>query len=226
VVIPVLGHDARPTRRVLDELESAFDGQVVIDWSPSWADWYAEGLEPLAQCSVLGDVMALFITEHVRGTEEPVQIASFLRGHPDISAVGLVSRDASSAAIMSAAICTRAIDPVRGWLEPGSFVVTESFDLTLTRYLQHRLPRWDRVSGLTELLELGDVAADARQIVADEIDSALRTRPRLVHKRQAQEALRKVDPQALSALIVAVQVGSVSGSELVNRVRELAEMTP
>ena len=218
--------ETRPIHRVLGELELIFHGQVIIEWSPPWIDWNVEGFEPLAQCSVLGDAMALIVTERVIGTDEPVQIASFLRKYPDVSAVGLVSGDASRAKIVDAAACSRAIDPVRGWLEPGSFIVTESFELALTRYFQQRLPRWDRVTGLTELIELGDVESDVRQIVVGEIATALRTRPRLEHKRRAQDSLRIVDSLALSTMIVKVQTGEVSDIDLVARVCGLAELTP
>jgi hypothetical protein len=217
---------ADPVRRVLDALQSGFGGQVVIDWSPLWADWRTVDVVPLAQCSALGDSMALFVTDQINWVDEAAQLALFLRRYPDVSAVALVSRDASRAAIFSAAACNQAIDPVRGWLEPGAFIVTDSFDLTLTHYFQQRLPRWDRVAGLAEMLELGDITADARQIVADEIDAELRTRPRLEHKKRALQALREVDPRVLSTLIVAAQAGKLSDAELAGRLAALAEATP
>jgi hypothetical protein len=219
-------YPAEPAQRALQELESAFDGQVDVEWSPSWGVWRHGDLLPLAQCSVLGDSMALFTTEQVSSVEKPANLASFFRGHPDISAVGLVSSDATRAAIVSAADCNRAIDPVRGWLEPGSLVVSEDFGLTLAQYFQQRLPRWERVAGLTELLELGDISADAGQLVATRIDAALRVKPRLEHKKQAQQALRELDPHQLSALIVGVQAGKMTGAEMAERVLTLAEATP
>lgn len=213
-----------PVRRILDELQSAFDGQVVIDWDPPWGgDWHNGDLQPLAQCSVLGDSMALFVTEHVSEVDESARLASFLRTYPDVSAVGLVSADASRAAIVTAAACNRAIDPVRGWLEPGTFLVTDSLDLTLTYYFERRLPRWERVAGLTELLEMGDFSADANEIVTAEFDTALNAKPRLEHKRQAQQGLRELDQHVVAALVVAVQKRKIAGGELVARALGLVE---
>jgi hypothetical protein len=227
-------HDA--ARRVLDELEASFHGQVIVDWAPSWASWptgdleplasWPTGdLEPLAQCSVLGDALALFVTDRVGAGEELALLATFLHHHPDVSAVGLVSRNASRAAILSAAACNRSVDPVRGWLEPGAFVVTETFNLTLAHYFDQRLPRWERVTGLSELLAIGDFTQDALHVVSGEIDAALGLRPRLEHKKQAQQALRQVDSHAFAALITAVQSGEISGVELAERLARMAEDT-
>jgi hypothetical protein len=215
-----------PVQRVLDELHTGFAGQVTIDWTPPWRQWRTAEAAPLAQCSALGVVMALFVTDETDWEDEPVQLASFLRQHPQVSSVTLVSRDAARAAIYSAAACNHAIDPVRGWLEPGAFVVTDSFELTLRHYFEQRLPRWDRVSDLTEILETGDITADALEVVTDEIDAELRTRPRLEHKRRALQALRLVKPVELSALIVAAHAGTLSTTDLVDRVSALSEGTP
>lgn len=215
-----------PVQRVLDELQAGFGGQVLIDWTPPWRQWRTAEAAPLAQCSALGVVMALFVTDETNWGDEPVQLAAFLRQHPEVSSVALVSRDAARAAIYSAAACNHAIDPVRGWLEPGAFVVTDSFELTLRHYFQQRLPRWDRVAGLAEILETGDITADALDVVNEEIDAELRTRPRLEHKQRALQALRLVKPVELSALIVAVHAGTLSTTDLVDRVSALPEGTP
>jgi hypothetical protein len=215
-----------PIRHVLDELEAAFGGEVRVDWSPRWTPWTTRAAVPLAQCSALGQNMALFVTDVTDWANEPVQLASFLLHNPAMSAVTLVSRDATRAAIYSPAACNLSIDPVRGWLEPGAFVVTDSFDLILRHYFEQRLPRWDRVAGLTEILEAGDITASALESVTEEIAVELRTRPRLVHKRRALEVLELVDPSALSALIVGVQAGTLTDTDLVDRVSALAEATP
>src|ERR1700729_4155203 len=214
-----------PVHRVLDELESRFGGNVVIDLSPAWKQWRTADAAPLAQCSALGDNIALFVTDQTDWDDEPAQLASFLRINPDVSAVALASRDAARAAVFSAAACNQAIDPVRGWVPPGAFIVTDSFDLTLRHYFEQRLPRWDRVAGLAEILETGDIAADALEVVTDEIGAELRTRPRLEHKRRALEALGQVNPAVLSALIVAVQTGTLTDIDLAGRVSALAEGT-
>ncbi|KQH76286.1 hypothetical protein AO501_29115 [Mycobacterium gordonae] len=215
-----------PIRHVLEELEAAFGGDVCVDWSPQWAPVMTRAAVPLAQCSALGQNMALFLTDETDWANEPVQLASFLLHNPAMSAVALVTRDATRAAIFSAAACNLSIDPVRGWLEPGAFVVTDSFDLILRHYFEQRLPRWDRVAGLTEILESGDITAGALELVTEEIAAELRTRPRLEYKRRALEVLETLDPAALSALIVAVQAGTLSDIALVDQASALAETTP
>jgi hypothetical protein len=212
--------------RALDELESYFGGQVVIDWSPTWSRWSRHGLTPVAQCSALGDSMALFITADQNWAEEPGDVASFLRSYPDISSMGLISADATYAAVVTAAACNRSIDPVLGWLEPGSAVASNRLDLTLHRYFEQRLPRWDRVAGLDDLLDLGDISADADAAVGDEVAAAMRAKPRLIHKKHAQQSLAEIDQPALAALIVDIQTRRLTGGEAADRVIGLAEATP
>jgi hypothetical protein len=250
----------RAARRVLEELEALFHGQVTVDWQPAWAGARINALEPLAECSVLGDAMALFVADEmpeessdakshgdavgesgvlignrVEGTNSPdsderagedweiAQLALFLRRHPEVSAVGLVARDGSGAAILPAAACHRSIDPVRGWLKPGAFVISEAFDLTLARYFEQRLPRWERVAGLADVLALGDDEEHTQRIVHDEFAAALVARPRLAHKKDAQQALRQIDPLAVASLISAAQSGSLDAGQMVDQLVSIAE---
>lgn len=273
------GMDA--ARRVLDELEADFAGQVSIDWQPTWAHWSMTVsdiqeplLAPLAQCSVLGDAVALFITtvtpalwfdtvaetpgqvapdpnkgangdaagdigkwSHqprewhstepdgpagVHGVREAEQLALFLRHHPDVSSVGLVSPDGTQAAILPAAACHRSIDPVRGWLEPGAFVVSDDLQLTLARYFEQRLPRWERVAGLSDVLAVSDDSTATHALVETQRDMLLQARPRLEHKKYAQQALHDVDVYAVTTLISAVQAGQIDAHDFVGRVEALA----
>lgn len=209
----------------LEEVESFFEGQVVIDWSPAWRQWNRNGLVPLAQCSALGDTVALFVAEGQNRDEEVDYVASFLSSHPDISAMALVSADAKRAAVLTPAACHRSVDPVRGWLTPGSFVASDRLDTTLHRYFQERLPRWDRVAGLDELMDLGDINASIQAAVSDEVAAATRAKPRLAYKKLAQQSLATVDQHALSALIVDIQTGRLTGGEATDRIVEFAGVT-
>jgi hypothetical protein len=214
---------------VLSELEASFHGQVVIDRAPAWVTWqprdrfeHSAPLVPVAQCSVLGDLLALFVSEDADAAHESAPVALFLRQFPEVSAVAVVSPDAVRAQVLTAAACNRAVDPVRGWLEPGEFVISTSMDLCLSHYFQQRLPRWDRVARLDDLLNLGDPARDALDVTRAEVDRALGARPRLQYKRAAQQALRDVDPATMAVLIAAVQTGDIDGDLLTQRVIAMA----
>lgn len=209
----------------LEEVESYFEGQVVIDWSPAWGQWNRNGLVPLAQCSTLGDTMALFVAEGQNRDEEVDYVASFLSSHPDISAMGLASADATRAAVLTPAACHRSVDPVRGWLAPGSYVASDRLDTTLHRYFQERLPRWDRVAGLDELMDLGGINASIEAAVSDEVAAAMQAKPRLAYKKLAQQSLATVDQHALGALIVEIQTGRLTGGEAADRIVGFAGAT-
>ena len=85
---------ADPVAAVLRELELRFDRQVAVDYAPAWKQWQSVEMSPVAQCSALGNSVALFTTELTPLTGEPAGVAVFLRQYPDISAVCLSSPDA------------------------------------------------------------------------------------------------------------------------------------
>jgi hypothetical protein len=216
-------HGDVPIRGVLEGLKSRFDGQVTVDYAPVWASWTRDRLVPLAQCSSLGNSLALFASPLDGWADEPDGVAVFLRRHPDIAAVGLVSADAGQAVIVTAADSNRCIDPVRGWLEPGSVAVPDALEHALDRYFERRIPRWDRVASLDEMLDIGDFTSDAVAITETEIAAALRAKPRLAHKKQALQALALLDPRLLAAVIVEVQTTRLAGDRLVERLVRLGE---
>lgn len=219
--------DDHVASQVLQELEQAFHGQVVIDHDPMWRNWVPQGpghlpeLRPYAQCTALGDVLAVFLSD-AEVAQHSAPLALFLRTYPDVAAVAVASYDTARTQILTAASCNKAVDPVRGWLEPGEFVSSDSMDLCLARYFERRLPRWDRISRLDDLLTLGDPAQDAVQLTRAEVDRSLSARPRLPYKRAAQQALREVDPGTLAGLVTAVQSGALAGDLLVEQVLAMA----
>lgn len=233
------GTGADPVRAALRQLESRFGRQVAVDPAPVWRHWQpaeqpagqsaeqspaqpAE-LSAVAQCSTLGNSVALFTTPRLPLETEPAGIALFLRQHPDISAVCLSTPDAREAVLLTAADVNASVDPVRGWLEPGVHTAPDLLEVTLGRYFEARLPRWERVAALTDLIDLGDVSADAAAVAATALAAARRQRPRLQHKREAVAALKALDPSSIGRVVVDVQAGRISGNALVSRLSALAE---
>jgi hypothetical protein len=207
----------------LRQLELRFDRQVVVDYSPAWKQWQPAGLSAVAQCSALGNSVALFATALTPLTGEPAGVAVFLRRYPDISAVCLSSPDAREAVLLTAADANASLDPARGWLEPGIHTAADLLEVTLGRYFESRLPRWERVAALTDLIDLGDVGADAVAVATTTLASARRMRPRLQHKREAVAALKALDPSSIGAVVADVQAGRLGGNALVSRLSALAE---
>jgi len=221
-----------PVRSVLDELDLEFGSDVVLDWNSPWMDWMSPDLTPVAQCSVLGIPMAIFTCDDIAAigaasqSEEPVEVGGFLRKFPDISAVTLVTRDASRAVVLNDASCHRAIDPAHGWIPAGAYITPGPFNLELRRFLDSRLPRWEPVEGVEEFRGATDVAADAAAAVGEAMSAALRTKPRLQHKQTAQAALKSVDLDALARIVAEAQAGVIDPVDLPDRVLALGEAAP
>jgi hypothetical protein len=213
-----------PVRAALSQLELRFDRQVAVDYAPGWAQWHSAEMSAVAQCSALGNSVALFTTPGAPAElGEPAGVAIFLRQYPDISAVCLTTPDAAEAVLLTAADVNASVDPVRGWLEPGVHTAADLLEVTLGRYFESRLPRWERVAALTDLIDLGDVSADALSVATTALASARRMRPRLQHKREAVAALKAVNPSSIGRVLVDVQAGRLSGNALVSRLSALAE---
>lgn len=214
--------DGDPLQASLRQLELRFDRQVAVDYFPAWSRFQPAGLSALAQCSALGNSVAVFTTPLVPLTGEPGAVAMFLRQHPDISAVCLTTPDASEAVLLTAADANASLDPARGWLEPGVHTAADLLEVTLGRYFEARLPRWERVAALTDLIDLGDVSADAVAVAGTTLAHARRMRPRLQHRRAAVAALKAVEPSAIGDVVADVQAGRLSGNALVSRLSDLA----
>lgn len=211
-----------PVESALRRLELRFDRQVAVDYAPAWSQWRSPGMSAVAQCSALGNSVALFTTPQARLTDEPAEVAVFLRQYPDISAVCLSTLDARQAVLLTPADATVSLDPVRGWLEPGIHSPADLLEVTLGRYFEARLPRWDRVAAFTELIDLGDVRADAVAVATTTLAQARRTRPRLAHKRAALTALKAIDSASIGDVVAEVQAGRLSGDALIGRLAALA----
>jgi hypothetical protein len=220
---------ADPVQAALRHLEERFDRQVAVDRSPVWASWRPTGLStgqptgllPVAQCSALGNSVALFTAATPAG--EPAAVAEFLRQYPEISAVCLSTVDAREAVLLTAADANASVDPARGWLEPGVSTAADQLEVSLGRYFEARLPRWERVVAFPDLIDLGDVAADAVAVATSTLAAARRKRPQLQHRREAVAALRSLDPAGIGQVVADVQAGRLGGDALVARLSELAE---
>jgi len=214
---------ANPVEAVLRQLELRFDGQVALDFAPSWQHWQSAQMSALAQCSALGNTVAVFGAPDGLPAGEPAGVAFFLRYYPDVSAVCLTSPDAQDAVLLTAADVNASVDPARGWLEPGVHAPAAPLEVVLGRYFEARLPRWERVVGLGELIELGDVSADATAVATGTLAQARRARPRLPHRRAAVASLKSLEPADLAGLMVDVQAGRLSGDALLSRLSALSE---
>ncbi len=222
---PTAGSAEDPVEAALRHLEERFDRQVAVHRSPAWVNWQPSGqltgLSPVAQCSALGNSVALFTVATPTG--EPAAVAEFLRQYPDISAVCLTTGDAREAVLLTAADANASVDPARGWLEPGVHTAADQLEVSLGRYFEARLPRWERVVAFPDLIDLGDVAADAVAVATSTLAAARRKRPRLQHRREAVTALRALDPASIGQVVADVQAGRLSGEALVGRLSALAE---
>jgi hypothetical protein len=218
---------ADPVRAILDSVERTFGTEVALFWDTSWMiNWLSDDLTPVAQCNVLGIPMAIFSCDDLADPEvgeEPVEIGRFLRQNPDITAVALVTRDASRAVVLNDASCHPAIDPASGWVPPGAYVTPGPFDLELQRFLESRLPRWDAVDGLERFRGIADVHADAATATAEALAAALRMKPRLSHKQLGQASLRDISVGGLTDLVAETQAGGIEPTDLVDRVLALGE---
>jgi hypothetical protein len=217
------GSEVDPVKISLQELASRFDQLVTVEFAPAWASQAPAALQPIAQCTALGEIVAVFVAAVDDWSHEPESVAVFFRRHPDVSAVGLVSVDAERAVVLTAAHSNHSVDPVRGWLAPHSPSSPEPLGVALGRYFDRCLPQWERVADLDELLGLGDLSADVSEVSVAQVAEALRARPRLAHKKDALRALAALDPSAIAAVIVEVQSEHLTGDELVERLARLAE---
>lgn len=217
------GSKVDPVKISLQELASRFDQRVTVDFAPAWAPQAPAALRPVAQCTALGEIVAVFIAAVDEWAQEPESVAVFFRRHPDISAVGLVSMDAERAVVLTAADSHHSIDPARGWLAPHSPSSPEPLGVALGRHFDRYLPQWERVADLNEVLGLGDLSALAYDVSAAQIAETLRAKPRLAHKKEAIRALAALDPSAITAVVVEVQQGHLTADEFIERLARLAE---
>lgn len=214
---------ADPVKSSLGELAAQFHDEITVDFAPPWASELLPGLQPVAQCTVLGEIVAVFVSAVDEWSQEPENVAGFFRQHPDVTAVGLVSVDAEWAVVVSPADSNCSIDPVRGWLMPGSSCSPEPVSMALGRHFERCLPQWERAVDHDELVGLGDLNADASAVSTEVIAKALQARPRLPHKREALLALGALDPSALAGIVVKIQSGHLATDEVIDQLVRLGE---
>jgi hypothetical protein len=214
--------DDDPVAVALHDLAFRFGGRVTVDFAPAWAAQTPAGMRPVAQCTALGEVVAVFVADVEGWQHEPGGVAGYLWQCPDVSAVGLASEDAERAVLLTAADASRSVDPVRGWLAPRNPARPEPLGIVLGRHFDGRLPQWERVAELDELLDLGNFGTVAGQASAVQLAEAQRAKPRLAHKREALKVLENLDPSAVATVVVEVQSGRLAGERLVDRVAQLA----
>ncbi|MGH3904182.1 MAG: hypothetical protein ACRDTE_08335 [Pseudonocardiaceae bacterium] len=212
-----------PVRISLDDLAFRFNRQITIDFAPAWTPQAPAGMQSVAKCIALGEVVAVFVADVEEWSREPETVAKFFREHPDVSAVALVSRDVERAVVVTAADAHHSVDPVRGWLAPHSPSSPEPLGIALGRHFDRCLPDWERVADLDELLGLGDLTAAASEISSSQVALALRAKPRLEYKKESLQALSAIDSSAIAMVVVEVQSGRLAGDELVDRIARLAE---
>jgi hypothetical protein len=94
--------------------------------------------------------------------------------------------------------------------------------LTMARYFEQRLPRWERVAGLAEVLAADDDPSSTHHLVQAQRDALLNGRPRLEHKRHAQQLLRELDLEAVTALITQIRTSQIDEHDFVGQVEALA----
>jgi hypothetical protein len=212
-----------PVKLSLGDLAFRFKEQITIDNAPTWMPPAPAGLDPVGKCMALGDVVAVMVADVEDWSREPETVARFFREHPDVSTVALVTADAERAIVLTAADAHDSVDPVRGWLAPHSPSSPETLGIALGRHFDRRLPNWERVAKLDDLVGLEDLITTASEISSAQIAEALRARPRLAHKRDALQALAAIDSLAVAAIAIEVQSGRLADGELVDRIARLAE---
>ena len=212
-------NDALETRLI--EMASRFDGQVAVDVAPLWARDTPTGLRPVAECSALGEVVAVFVT--VRDDDHPDMLGPFLGRYPNITAVSLVSPDAEHAAVVYPGDVHGRIDPVRGWIPPTAIEMAEPLALSLGRLFERCLPDWHRTATLDDVTGDADLHVIATYVSQRELGLARLARPRLAYKKSGVQALQSVDAAAIADLVIAVQSGNLTDTELLSGITGIAE---
>jgi hypothetical protein len=165
------------------------------------------------------------MTDESDFSELAERVAPVFLARPTASAVAVVSNVSLLAAVLTQADCVRAIDPIRGWVDPGPPVDPEPIAIALGRYLEWSLPRWDEVARLDELLLLTEAGADAARCASAAVEDTLNRQARIPAKRAALESLRGLGPAAIEGLIDEVRAGQLAGDEMISRLRDLSRVS-
>ena len=206
----------------LDEVAFRFQGRVVIERAPAWSPDAPLGLRAVAQCAVLAEAVAVFAGDTDARAELPERLTRFFGLRPEVSAACVSSPDAEQAVVFSPADVTRSLSPALGWLDPHRPNSPEPLSLTLGRFFEQRLPRWDRVAAADVFTAMDGIDTEATEVLDVQIAAALRARPRLEFRKDGQRALAEIDRAHMVSLVVAVQAGDLAPDGLVEELAEMA----
>ena len=206
----------------LDEVAFRFQGRIVIERAPVWSLDAPQGLRAVAQCAVLAEAVAVFVGDTDARSELPERLTRFFGLHSEVSAACVSSPDAEQAVVFSPADVTRSINPALGWLDPHRPNSPEPLSLTLGRFFEQRLPRWDAVGAVDMFTAMDGIGAEAGGVLDVQIGLALRARPRLEFKKEGQRVLAEIDRTHMGSLMAAVQAGDLAADGLVEELTEIA----
>jgi hypothetical protein len=205
----------------LNDVASRFDRQVAVDFRPPWARDAPAGLRPVAECSALGEAVAVFVSD--RNSCESGTLAAFLDRHPYIAAISLVSRDAQRATLVYPGDVHGRVDPLHGWIPPQLTGAIEPLTLSLGRLFEQCLPVWDRTATLDEITDDADLHDTATDISQRELATARQARPRLAYKKAGAQVLQTMNASMIADIVLAVQSGQVDDDDLLDDIARIAD---
>jgi hypothetical protein len=209
----------------LDEIIDRFGTAVTVDGSTGMAAMSSPAFQAICTCTSLGESVALFVAPVDNWMEEPDIVAVVFRRHPELTAIGLTSADGDCTVILKPCDTGRSIDPIEGWVAPGSLSAPQPLALALGRYFDRAIPRWDEVARLDALLEVDAVESDVAIISEQEVIEALSSKPRLAFKKVALSSLRDLNPSAIASMVEEIQAGHLADGALLSRVQSTTEAT-
>lgn len=225
LMLPGAGHSGgtggEALEASLDEVAFRFQGRIAVERTPTWSSDAPEGLQAVAQCSVLAEAVAVFVGG-ADAPELPDRLTRFFSLRPEVSATCVSSPDAERAVVFTPADATRSLDPALGWLDPHRPKSSEPLALALSRFFEQRLPRWDRVAAADVFATMEDFDAEAAIVLSAEIAVAIRARPRLEFRKNGQRVLTDINSARTVSLVVAVQTGEMDPGELIEELTQMA----
>lgn len=225
--VPPREGDADDIDAALAEVAQRFRGEVEIgaDHGNGSGRFQTHGFLPArAVCRTLGEVVMVCTTDESDFSELAERVAPVFMARPMATAVAVVSNDSLLAAVFTQADCVRAIDPIRGWVDPSPSVAPEPIGIALGRHLERSLPHWDEVARLDEMLLLTEAGADVERCVGAAMQDTLSRQARITAKRAALESLQGLAAAAIEGLVDEVRTGRLAGDDLIDRLRDLSRV--
>jgi hypothetical protein len=175
-----------------------------------------------AICRTLGEVVLVCTTDRDDFSDLPRRIAHIFLARPTTTAVAMVSTVSLLAVVLTEAECVRAIDPAEGWVDPGLPLPPAPLDMTLGRYLELSLPRWDEVTRLDTVLALTGTSGDISASVATAMDANLNRNARISAKKLAVQNLHGLSRALVEEVVEDVRAGRLRREELISRIGEIS----